>query len=115
MLATQPLHFENRITRIKNESLKGTRNQTPNLNNHPYPYFAFTPSVVPFGTSISTPINAFQELHYSHYHAQPFPAPTSPSTLAVQLTQVLTSKRPWRTNNSKLNEVLKLLQEFSIC
>lgn len=33
-------------------------------NNHPYPYIAFTPYVVPFVTSIGAPINAFKTHHY---------------------------------------------------
>ena len=90
-----------------------TGNQAPNSNIHPYPYFAFTPSVVPFHTSIGTPINAFQELNY---HALTSTAPTAPSTPSLIThpdAQVHTSKRPWRSHKSKLNEVFKLLQEFN--
>ena len=93
--------------------------QTPILNNHPYPYFAFTPSIIPFGTLIGTPINSFQELQYSQCHAPTSPTtPTAPSTPSLSTLpspddQVHTSKRPWRTHKSKLNEVFKLLQDFN--
>ena len=47
---------------------------------YPYPYFVFIPSVVPFDTLISTPINTFQELHYN---ALTSTALTVPSALSL--------------------------------
>jgi hypothetical protein len=47
--------------------------QTPNwlqiTNNHPYPYFTFTPYIVPYDTSNDTPINAFHQ--HSHTSTAP--------------------------------------------
>lgn len=65
----------------------------PNYQSDPnYHYFAFTPYVVPFGTSTgiaSTPINAFQNtpLHCSHYRDIPYSVPAAPVTHAQVHTE----------------------------